>query len=170
MAPRYRTCCSPSLPSALSSRVLHRDPARLFDRQHLDRGGEQRFAPAVESSRRWTEPREKNDFRRPNKSTLPIGFVEAGQEAGKTPIILPVASVRRKLSGSGSGWRSATSRPRLLAAAIAAAALVRTDVSLWTGTPFLSHSIPNITVSSHGHWQTRCGASGLGARCGRCRR
>jgi hypothetical protein len=35
-----------------------------------------------------------------------------------------------------------------LAAAIASAALVRTDVSLWTGTPFLSHSIPNIAVSS----------------------
>jgi hypothetical protein len=28
---------------------------------------------------------------------------EAGQEAGKTPIILPVASVKRKLSGSRSG-------------------------------------------------------------------
>src|SRR5271170_3262091 len=39
------------------ARFIHRDPARLFVRQRLDRGGEQRFASAVESSRRWRPDR-----------------------------------------------------------------------------------------------------------------
>ena len=57
---------------------------------------------------------------------------------------LPIASVKRKLSGSRPGLRLVTSRARLWRQRIASASLIKTDVSLWTGKPFLSQSIPNI--------------------------
>ena len=47
---------------------------------------------------------------------------------GKTPKIFPVASIKRKVSGSCPGWRRATSCARNLAAAIASAALVKTEM------------------------------------------
>jgi hypothetical protein len=61
----------------------------------------------------------------------------------KTPKIFPVSSIERKLSGSCPGWRVATSCARSLAAAIASAALVKTEVSFSTGMPPLSQTIAN---------------------------
>jgi hypothetical protein len=66
---------------------------------------------------------------------------------GKTPRILPVSSVKRNLSGSRLGWRLVTSCARLFAPAITSASLVKTDISLSTVIPPLSHSIPNIAVA-----------------------
>jgi hypothetical protein len=63
---------------------------------------------------------------------------------GKTPEILPVAFLRRKLSGSRPGLRSAISFARRFAPAITSPSLVRTEVSVSTGTPRLSQSIANI--------------------------
>jgi hypothetical protein len=57
---------------------------------------------------------------------------------GKTPTIFPVASIKRKVSGSCPGWRRATSCARSLAAETASAALGKTEVSLSTRMPFLS--------------------------------
>jgi hypothetical protein len=48
---------------------------------------------------------------------------------GKMPKIFPVASIKRKVSGSCPGWRRATSCARNLAAAIASAAVAKTEVS-----------------------------------------
>src|SRR4051812_5660377 len=66
---------------------------------------------------------------------------------GKTPKIFPVASIKRKVSGSCPGWRRATSCARSLAAAIASAALVKTEVSFSTSMPLLSQSIANADSS-----------------------
>jgi hypothetical protein len=63
---------------------------------------------------------------------------------GKTPTIFPVASIKRKVSGSCPGWRRATSCARSLAAA----ALGKTEVSLSTKMPFLSQSTANNSISS----------------------
>jgi hypothetical protein len=67
---------------------------------------------------------------------------------GNTPKIVPVASIRRKPSGSWPGWRVATTPTLALAAAIASSALAKTEVSLSTGMPPLSQSIANNAVSS----------------------
>jgi hypothetical protein len=65
-------------------------------------------------------------------------------EMGKTPNILPVASVKRKLSGSRPGWRLTTFAARALASAITWISDVSTEVSRSTGTPLLSQSIANM--------------------------
>jgi hypothetical protein len=57
---------------------------------------------------------------------------------------LPVASMRRKLSGSRLGRRAATASALVRAAAMASSTLVATEVSRSTGTPRLSQSIANI--------------------------
>jgi hypothetical protein len=56
----------------------------------------------------------------------------------------PVASMRRKLSGSRSRWRAATASALVRAAAMASSTLVATEVSRSTRTPRLSQSIANI--------------------------
>jgi hypothetical protein len=66
---------------------------------------------------------------------------------GNTPKIVPVASIRRKLSGSWPGWRVATTSALALAAAIASSALAKTEVSLSTGMPLRSQSIANNAAS-----------------------
>jgi hypothetical protein len=73
-----------------------------------------------------------------------LPFARTQPRIGKTPKILPVAPLRRKLSGSRPGWRLAISFARSFAPAITSASLVRIEVSLSTGTPRLSQSIPNI--------------------------
>jgi hypothetical protein len=60
-----------------------------------------------------------------------------------TPQILPVGSVRRKLSGSLPGCRSATYAARRIASATASASSWITDASFAMGIPFRSQSIPN---------------------------
>jgi hypothetical protein len=66
---------------------------------------------------------------------------DIGDFLGKTPKIFPVASIKRKVSGSWPGWRRATSCARSLAAAIASAALGKTEVSVSTTMPRLSQTI-----------------------------
>jgi hypothetical protein len=117
-----------------------------------------RMLPSVTGSFDWESTHGRNPpRRRPSRSNAnvlgswchrhagyrlwPLGFL------GKTPTILPVASIRRKVSGSCPGWRRDTSCARSLAAAIASAALVKTEVSLSTRMPFLSQSIANNSIS-----------------------
>jgi hypothetical protein len=57
----------------------------------------------------------------------------------------PVASIRRKPSGSSSGWRAATRSALALVVRTASARSPNADVSLSTGTPCLSHSTANIS-------------------------
>jgi Mn2+/Fe2+ NRAMP family transporter len=98
--------------------------------------------------------------------TLPAVLFAPHLKIGKTPNILPVSSVNRKLSGSRPGWRFETSATRVLVAAITLASSVRTDVSRSTGTPLLSQSIANMsyrtktnrvgrTVASEDHMSAR---------------
>jgi hypothetical protein len=76
------------------------------------------------------------------------GFCQRSQSRiDDLPTIVPVASIRRKLSGSWPGWRVATSRARDLAAAIASSLLVKTQVSRSTGMPLRSQSIANNAAS-----------------------
>jgi hypothetical protein len=87
--------------------------------------------------------------------TLPLGkggsyrptALRLGALLGKTPKIFPVASIRRKVSGSRPGWRRATSRARSLAAATASAALGKTEVSVSIKMPPLSQTIANNLIS-----------------------
>jgi hypothetical protein len=76
---------------------------------------------------------------------------------GKTPKIFPVASTKRKESGSCPGWRRATSRARILAAATASAALGKVEVSRSIRTPLLSQSIANKARP----WAKNCGRNQL---------
>jgi hypothetical protein len=57
----------------------------------------------------------------------------------------PVASIRRKPSGSSSGWRAATRSALALVVRTASARLPKADVSFSTVTPCLSHSTANIS-------------------------
>jgi len=57
----------------------------------------------------------------------------------------PDVSMRRKPSGSASGWRAATNSALALVVATASDKSSMADVSVSTGTPCLSHSTANIT-------------------------
>jgi hypothetical protein len=57
--------------------------------------------------------------------------------------ILPVASAKRKLSGSRPDWRLATSGARVFAAAIASSLVAKTQISFSTGMAPRSQSIEN---------------------------
>src|SRR6516165_7935341 len=61
--------------------------------------------------------------------------------------ILPVASDKRKPSGSRPEWRLATSAARVFAAAIASSLVVKTQISFSRGMAPLSQSIENMAGS-----------------------
>jgi hypothetical protein len=87
--------------------------------------------------------------------------VFAAIRSKNTPQILPVGSVRRKLSGSLPGCRFTMQTARRIASATASASSWSTDVSFAMGIPFRSQSIPNTNALANSEKTVTPGASGL---------